>query len=68
MRIGILPRIAFIVGKGGVGLVSGLGIGLIATLAAAVARVPRVRTAFSYSLLGLTTRPFAVTGRAAYAA
>ena len=68
MRTGILPRIALIVGEGGVRLVSGLGVGLVAALAAAVARVPRVRTAFSCSLLGLTTRPFAVAGRAAYAA
>jgi len=66
--IGILPRIVFIVGEGGGGLISGLGDRLVAALVAAVALVPRVRTAFSCSLLGLTTRPFAVAGRAAYAA
>jgi len=67
MRIGILPRITFIVGEGGVGLVSGLGVGFITALAAAVAWILRVRTAFSYSLLGLITWLFAVAGRAAYA-
>lgn len=66
--MGILPQIALIVGEGGDGLLSGLGAGLAVAFAVAVALVPRVRTALSCSLLGLTTQPFDVDGRAAYAA
>ena len=68
VRLGILLRIALIVGEGGDELLLGLGAGLADALATAVALVPRVRTALSCSLLGLTTWLFDVDERAAYVA